>query len=215
MEWGMSPPTVNAYYNATNNEIVFPAGILQPPDFDPSGDDALNYGAIGGTIGHEMTHGFDDKGRRFDADGNLKQWWTDEDNQRFIERSKKVVDEYDAFVAIDSLHVNGKLTLGENIADFGGLTIAYYAYQKHLQKHGRKDIDGFTPEQRFFIAFAQSWRGMWRPELLRMVVQTDPHAPDRWRVNGTVSNMPEFKRAFGCQDGDPMVRPEGKRAEIW
>ncbi len=212
-EWLMTPATLNAYYNASNNEIVFPAAFLQPPHFDPANDDAINYGAAGAVIGHEMTHGFDDEGRKFDARGNLRNWWIRADERRFLERAQKVVDEYDGFVAIDTLHVNGRLTLGENIADQGGLTLAYYAYERSLAAHGRRDIDGLTPEQRFFIAYAQSRRAVWRPELIRTEVLSDPHAPDRWRVDGAVSNMPEFRRAFGCHDGDPMVRSD--RAGIW
>jgi len=144
-EWGMTPPTVNAYYNAFNNEVVFPAGILQPPQFDPTADDALNYGGIGMVIGHELTHGFDDQGRKFDGAGNMTEWWTSDDDKNFRERADKVVAQYNGYVAVDTLHVNGRLTLGENIADLGGLTLAYYAYQRYLQRHGRQDIDGFTP----------------------------------------------------------------------
>jgi putative endopeptidase len=214
-EWGMSPATVNAYYNPSYNEIVFPAGILQPPYFDPAGDDAMNYGGIGSVIGHEMTHGFDDEGRKFDAVGNLKTWWTDADDAHFKERAQRVVDQFDSYVGVDTLHVNGQLTLGENIADLGGLKIAYEAYQKYMEKHGRKDIDGFTPEQRFFIGYAQGWRNKMRPEILRTLILTDPHSPNFWRVNGPLSNSLEFRKAFGCKDGDAMVRPEDKRASIW
>jgi predicted metalloendopeptidase len=174
-EWRMSPPTVNAYYSPFNNEIVFPAGILQPPQFDPTADDALNYGGIGMVIGHEITHGFDDQGRRFDAEGNLKEWWTPEDDKAFKERAQKVVDQYDGYVAVDTLHVNGRLTLGENIADLGGVTLAYYAYQRYLERHGRQDLDGFTPEQRFFVGFAQAWRRKVRPESERLPLS--PHRP--------------------------------------
>jgi len=214
-EWRMSPPTVNAYYIPFNNVIVFPAGILQPPQFDPTADDALNYGGIGMVIGHEITHGFDDQGRRFDAEGNLKEWWTPEDDKAFKERAQKVVDQYDGYVVVDTLHVNGRLTLGENIADLGGVTLAYYAYQRYLERHGRQDLDGFTPEQRFFIGFAQAWRRKVRPESERLRTLTDPHSPAFWRVNGPLSCMKEFRTAFGCKDGDPMVRPEDKRAQIW
>jgi putative endopeptidase len=214
-EWGMSPPTVNAYYNPLNNEMVFPAGILQPPQFDATADDAMNYGGIGMVIGHELTHGFDDQGRQFDHEGNLSQWWTDEDDKRFKERADKVVAQYDGYVAVDTLHVNGRLTLGENIADLGGLTLAYYAYQRYLQRHGRQDIDGFTPEQRFFLGSAQAWRRKLRPETERLRTLTDPHSPAFWRVNGPLSNMKEFHQAFGCKDGDAMVNPADKRAEIW
>ena len=214
-EWGMTPPTVNAYYNPTNNEIVFPAGILQPPMFDPNVDDAFNYGATGMVIGHEMTHGFDDEGRKFDADGNLKDWWTKEDGERFEERAKRVSDQFDGYVAVDTLHVNGKLTLGENIADLGGLTIAYYAYQKSALGKPREILDGYTPEQRFFLGYAQSWRRKMRPERTRMLTNVDPHSPAEWRVKGPVSNMTEFAKAWGCKPGDAMVRSEDKRAQIW
>jgi putative endopeptidase len=214
-EWGMTPPTVNAYYNAFNNEVVFPAGILQPPYFDPTADDALNYGGIGMVIGHELTHGFDDEGRKFDGAGNLSEWWTSDDAKNFTERADKVVAQYDGYVAVDTLHVNGKLTLGENIADLGGLTVAYYAYQRYLERHGRQDIDGFTPEQRFFLGTAQGWRRKVRPEAERMRALTDPHSPAFWRVNGPMSNMKEFQKAFGCKDGDKMVNSADKRAEIW
>ena len=214
-EWRMTPPTVNAYYSPFNNEIVFPAGILQPPQFDPTADDALNYGGIGMVIGHEITHGFDDQGRRFDAEGNLKEWWTPDDDKRFKERAQRVVDQYNGYVAVDTLHVNGQLTLGENIADLGGVTLAYYAYQRYLDRHGRQDLDGFTSEQRFFIGFAQAWRRKVRPESERLRTLTDPHSPAFWRVNGPLSSMKEFRAAFGCKDGDPMVRADDKRAEIW
>ncbi len=215
-EWGMSPPTVNAYYNPSNNEIVFPAGIMQPPQFDMQVDDALNYGAMGMVIGHELSHGFDDQGRQFDADGNLKEWWTPEDAKKFEARAQKVVDQYNGYVAVDTLHVNGKLTLGENIADLGGITIAYYAYQKSLEGKPRPaDIGGFTPEQRFFLGYAQAWRRKLRPESERVRTLTDPHSPAQWRVNGPLSNFPEFKKAFGCKDGDGMVRADDVRAEIW
>jgi predicted metalloendopeptidase len=214
-EWDMTPPTVNAYYNPTNNEIVFPAGILQPPMFDPNVDDAYNYGATGMVIGHEMTHGFDDEGRKFDASGNLAEWWTKEDAQRFEQRAKSVSDQFDGYVAVDTLHVKGALTLGENIADLGGITIAYYAYQKQAAGKPREIIDGFTPEQRFFLGFAQSWRNKMRPERKRMLTNVDPHSPAEWRVRGPLSNMSEFARAFGCKPGDPMVRSPDKRAQIW
>ena len=214
-EWGMTPPTVNAYYNPTNNEIVFPAGILQPPMFDPTVDDAVNYGATGMVIGHEITHGFDDEGRKFDAEGNLKEWWTKEDGERFEKKAQSIIDQFDGYVAIDTLHVNGRLTTGENIADLGGLTIAYYAYQKSMQGKPREIIDGYTPEQRFFLGYAQAWRRKMRPERTRMLTNTDPHSPAEWRVKGPVSNMQEFSKAFGCKPGDAMVRPDDKRAMIW
>ena len=215
-EWGMTPPTVNAYYNPSFNEIVFPAGILQPPYFDPAVDDAVNYGAIGAVIGHEMTHGFDDQGRQFDAQGNLRDWWTATDARRFTERAQRVVAQFAGYVAVDTFHINGQLTLGENIADQGGLTIAYHAFEKSLEGKPRPpDIDGFTPEQRFFLGFAQGWRNLTRPQALRLRTLTDPHSPPRWRVNGSVSNLTEFARAFGCKAGDGMVRPDSVRAEVW
>ena len=214
-EWGITPSTVNAYYNPTFNEVVFPAGILQPPFFDPAADDAMNYGGIGTVIGHELTHGFDDQGRKFDEVGNLKMWWSDADNEHFKAKAQRVVDQFNGYVGVDTLHVNGELTQGENIADLGGVKIAYYAYQKFLEKHGRKDIDGFTPEQRFFLGYAQLWRGKMRPEIQRTVILTDPHSPDNWRIIGSLSNSLEFRKAFGCKEGDGMVRPEEKRAQIW
>lgn len=197
-EWGMSPPTVNAYYNPGMNEIVFPAGILQPPFFDPKADDASNYGAIGVVIGHEMTHGFDDQGRQFDAEGNLKDWWTPEDAKNFAERSNALATQYSRYVAIEDLHVNGKLTLGENIADLGGVTVAYQALEKTLaDKPHPALVDGFTPEQRFFLAFAQIWRAKLTPERARLLAQTDPHSPAHWRVYGPLVNTPAFYDAFG------------------
>ncbi len=214
-EWGMTPPTVNAYYNPRRNEIVFPAGILQPPFFFPDADDAVNYGAIGAVIGHEMTHGFDDQGRKSDAEGNLKDWWQPDDAAKYIEQATRVQKQFDSFVAVDSLHVNGKLTLGEDIADLGGLSIAYGALERSLAGKPRTKIDGFTPEQRFFLAFAQIWREKMRPETMRMLVNTDPHAPGRFRVLGPLSNMKEFQEAFGLKAGDPMVRADDVRAKIW
>ncbi|MBI1798982.1 MAG: M13 family metallopeptidase [Candidatus Eisenbacteria bacterium] len=212
-EWGMSPPTVNAYYNPLINEIVFPAGIMQPPNFDLLADDAFNYGGMGMVIGHEMTHGFDDEGRKFDSRGNRSDWWTAEDGKRFEARAQKVVDQYNGYVAVDTLHVNGKLTLGENIADLGGVTIAYYAYQRSLEGKPRVTIDGYTPEQRFFLGFAQAWRRKVRPESERLRTLTDPHSPARWRVNGPLSNLPEFQKAWGCKGGEGMVR--GDQITIW
>ena len=215
-EWGMTPPTVNAYYNPSFNEIVFPAGILQPPYFDPAADDAVNYGGIGAVIGHELTHGFDDQGRQFDAQGNLRDWWTADDAKRFTERAQRVVSQFNGYLAVDTFHVNGALTLGENIADLGGLTVAYYAYETSLEGKPRPpDIGGFTTEQRLFIGFAQGWRNLIRPESIRLRTLTDPHSPPHWRVNGPVSNMGEFARAFGCKAGDAMVRPDSVRAEVW
>ncbi len=214
-EWSMSAPTVNAFYSSSVNSINFPAGILQPPFFDPKWDDALNYGAIGAVIGHEMTHGFDDRGRQFDADGNLRDWWTPEDASRYKERADKVAAQFSAYTVLDSVHLNGKVTLGENIADLGGLAVAYAAFQKATA--GQKPVlrDGFTPEQRFFLAWARVWRTLETPEDLRSQVETDPHSPSVWRVNGPFSNLEEFAKAFGCKDGDPMVRKSELRARIW
>ncbi len=215
-EWGMTPPTVNAYYNPQLNEIVFPAGILQTPFYNPNADDAVNYGAMGAVIGHEMTHGFDDQGRQYDKDGNLKDWWTSEDAAKFGAEAQKVVQQFDGYTVLDSAtHVNGELTLGENIADFGGLTVAYAAMEKAIGNGPHPKIDGFTPEQRFFLAWAQVWRELDRPQYARMLVSVDVHAPSKWRVNGPLSNMPEFKAAWGCKDGDPMVRPDSLRPKIW
>ena len=211
--WLLSPPTVNAYYNPTFNEIVFPAGILMPPQFDPRADDAVNYGAIGMVIGHELTHGFDDEGRLYDADGNLKDWWTAEDSKRFEALAEQVVRQYDGYVAVDTLHLNGKLTLGENLADLGGITIAFRAWQRSLGGKSAPVIDGFTGEQRFFLGMAQGWRRKFRPEMLRTQVLSDPHSTASWRVNGPLSNLEAFRRAFGCKAGDPMVRAES--IEIW
>ena len=217
MEWGMSPPTVNAYYNPLMNEIVFPAGIMQPPFFDPTADDAVNYGGMGAVIGHEISHGFDDQGRQFDAQGNLRDWWTKDDAAAFTKRATLVVNEFNAFTVVDTAtHVNGQLTLGENLADLAGLTIAYHAFEKSLEGKPRPaNIDGFTPEQRFFLAWAQVWRTNARPEAERTQVVTDPHAPARWRVNGPVANMPEFAKAWSCKAGDRMVRADDIRAQIW
>jgi putative endopeptidase len=210
--WGMTPPTVNAYYSPAVNEIVFPAGILQPPFYNPDADDAVNYGGIGAVIGHEITHGFDDQGRQFDKDGNLRDWWTPDDLKNFKERAACVESQYSSF-KVDDLNVNGKLTLGEAIADLGGLTIAYLAYQKSLDGKPGPVIDGFTADQRFFMGWAQVWQTNARPEFLRLQIATDPHAPAQFRVNGTVSNMEAFAKAFGCKKGDPMVRESGCR--IW
>ena len=215
-EWGISTPTVDAYYNPNFNEIVFPAGILQPPFFDSKADDATNYGAIGSVIGHELTHGFDDQGRQFDADGNLKNWWTAEDEKNYNARASLIDKQYSDYIAVDTLHINGKLTMGENIADLGGLKIAYLALQKALVGRPRPaKIDGYTPEQRFFLAFAQSWRRNTRPEMERLMIATDPHSPSRFRVLGPLSNMPEFLKAFGCDGENSMARPEALRVKIW
>jgi len=216
-EWEMTPPTVNAYFNPSMNEIVFPAGILQPPFFDVSMDDAVNYGAIGAVIGHEITHGYDDQGRHYDADGNLVEWWTDKDAQEFDKRAQKVVDEYDAFEALPSLHVNGKLTLGENLADLGGVTIAYDAMERALKKDPakRKNIDGLTPEQRYFLSFAQLWRTNIREAEQKRLVTVDPHSPGASRAVGPLMNVTEFYEAFDIKSGAPMWRDPDKRAKVW
>lgn len=205
-EWHMTPPTVNAYYNPFENNINFPAGILQPPFFDMRADDAINYGGIGAVIGHELTHGFDDEGRKFDAAGNLRDWWTPEDNRRFDERAQCFVDQYGGYAAIDDLKLNGKLTLGENVADNGGLRLAFMALADQLADEEVATIDGFTPEQRIFLGWAQVWCQNITPEAARLRAQTDPHSPARHRVNGVVANMPEFARAFGCKPENAMVR---------
>ena len=214
-EWGMTPPTVNAYYSGSRNEIVFPAGILQPPFFDKSMDDAINFGGIGLVIGHELTHGFDDQGRKFDPQGNLRDWWTEQDGKEFEKRASCVADEYGNFVAIDDLKLNGKLTLGENTADNGGARIALMALREMLGESGRhgEKIDSYTPEQRFFLGFGRVWCEKRRPELSRMLVNVDPHSPGRYRVNGVVENMPEFQQAWGCKAGQPMVRENACR--VW
>jgi putative endopeptidase len=214
-EWGMPPQMINAYYNPLLNEIVFPAAIMQPPFFDGEIDDAVNYGGMGSVIGHEFMHGFDDQGSKFAANGNMDNWWTDEDRQRFEERTQKLVDQFNGFVAVDDLHVNGELTLGENIGDLAGLTMAYHALQRALEQNHPGEIDGFTPEQRFFLAWAQAWRRNYRDEALKLQVNTDPHSPGKFRTIGPLSNMPEFAAAFGCQEGDPMVQVAELTAEIW
>ncbi|MBK5188294.1 MAG: M13 family metallopeptidase, partial [Gemmatimonadaceae bacterium] len=214
-EWGMTPQTVDAYNNPLNNEIVFPAGILQPPFFDANADDASNYGAMGAVIGHEITHGFDDEGRQFDAGGTLRDWWTKEDAAKYDTEAGRIRDQYSAYIVADTFHVNGKLTLGENIADFGGLKIAYAAFEKAMAGKSHAPVDGFTPEQRFFIAYASAWRNKTRPESAILQSRTDPHSPAKWRVIGAISNLPEFAKAFGCRAGDPMVRGDDVRATIW
>ena len=208
-EWGMTPPTVNAYYNAAENNINFPAGILQPPFFDKSMDDAVNFGGIGLVIGHELTHGFDDQGRKFDPQGNLRDWWTETDGKEFEKRVSCVADEYSNFVAVDNMKLNGRLTLGENTADNGGARIALAALEHMIadDKTGKEgqSIDGYTPEQRFFLGFGRVWCEKQRPENLRLQVTTNPHSPGKYRVNGVVQNMPEFQKAWGCKAGQPMV----------
>ncbi|MBL7127827.1 MAG: M13 family metallopeptidase [Ignavibacteria bacterium] len=214
-EWFMNPQTVNAYYSSSKNEIVFPAGILQPPFFNAEVDDALNYGGIGTVIGHEITHGFDDQGRKFDAEGNRKDWWTKEDEERFKVRADKLVEQYNNYIAVDSLTVSGELTLGENIADLGGLTVSFAAFKKTLEGKPEELIDTFTPEQRFFLSFSQIWKSNIRPEELKLRLITDPHSPAVFRVIGPLSNMIEFKEAFDGKDGDPMIRNEEERVVIW
>ena len=213
-EWGMSPPTVNAYYNPSMNEIVFPAGILQPPYYDPKQDDAYNYGSAGAVIGHEMTHGFDDEGSKYDAKGNLANWWTSSDRAAFDKQAECIQKQFDEFVVGD-VHTNGKLVSGESIADLAGLKIAYAAYLKSQKGKEPKVIDGFTPEQRFFLGYAHSWASQGRPEAERLQATTDPHPLDRFRANAPLMNIPEFAAAFGCKADDPMVRPADKRCVVW
>ena len=215
-EWLMTPPEVNAYYHSRNIEIVFPAGILQPPFFDFEADDAINYGGIGAVIGHEIIHGFDDNGRQFDAQGNLRDWWTAEDGKKYEERAACVENQFSAFKVQDGLNVNGKLVLGESIADLGGLRLAYRALQKSLAGKPRPPkVDGFTAEQRFFLGWAQVWAANYRTEFERMSTMTDSHPLPRFRVNGPLSNLPEFREAFGCQTGEPMVRKDADRCRVW
>jgi putative endopeptidase len=214
-EWEMGPHIVNAYYNPYLNEIVFPAGILQPPFFDAKADDAVNYGAIGMVIGHEITHGFDDYGRQYDAEGNLKDWWTKEDAKRYEARAADVVKQFSAYEVIDGLKLNGKLTLGENISDLGGLKIAYLALQKAQAKKPQGRIDELTPEQRFFISYAQSWRESSRAERIRNLLTTDAHSPPRFRVQGPLANLPEFSQTFGCKPEDAALKSAASRVNIW
>jgi len=212
--WNFSPPTVNASYSSSNNDITFPAGILQPPFFNFEADDAINYGAIGGVIGHEITHGFDDSGSRYDADGNLKMWWTADDRKKFEERAACVIDQFNAYEVQPGMFINGKLTLGENIGDFAGLTVSYDAFMRSLAGKPRpKDIDGFTAEQRFFLGWAQVWAGKYTAEAEREQVKGNSHSLPRWRVNGPLSNMPQFAKAFGCKAGQTMVRKDA--CSIW
>ncbi len=212
-EWDMTPPTVNAYYNPQVNDINFPAGILQPPFFDPASDDAPNYGDTGATIGHELTHGFDDEGRQFDAHGNLRDWWTAEDSKQFDERASCVSDQYSQYVAVDDIKINGQLTMGENVADLGGVMLAYMAWKNESRGQPSDPIEGFTPEQRFFIGYGQSWCSATRDEAQRMYATIDPHSPDKYRANGVVSNLPEFQQAFQCKAGSAMVRE--KKCRVW
>ena len=214
-EWGMTPPTINAYYNPSNNEIAFPAGILQFPFFDFGADDAINYGGAAAVIGHELTHGFDDQGRQYAADGNLHDWWTTSDATKFTALAQKVVDQYSAYTVNDSLHVNGKLTLGENLADLGGLNIAYEAFKKTPQGKGDKKIDGFTPDQRFFLSWAQVWSANILPEAAGQRILTDSHSPTMYRTNGPLTNMDSWYKAFDVKPGDKMYKPESERIKIW
>ncbi len=212
-EWGMTPPTVNAYYNPTWNEIVFPAGILQPPFYDPKADDAVNYGAIGAVIGHEMTHGFDDEGRQFDAQGNLRDWWTKQDAAEFAKRTDCVAEQYGDYKIIDDIRINSRLTLGEDVADLGGTLLAFMAWKNATRGQKLESRDGLTPEQRFFVGMAQWACGDERPESKRATAMTDPHSPGEYRINGVVSDLPEFAGAFSCKPGQPMVR--AKACRVW
>jgi endothelin-converting enzyme/putative endopeptidase len=214
-EWGMSPPTVNAYYNPAMNDINFPAGVLQPPLYDAKIDAAPNYGDTGGTIGHELTHGFDDQGAKFDAMGNLRDWWTAEDKSKFEERTKCIADQYAQYVVVDDVHINSQLTLGEDVADLGGEILAYIAWKSATKGKDLKTVDDLTPEQRFFIGFAQWDCSNDRPENLRLRAMTDPHSPSKYRINGVVVNMPEFASAFSCKAGQPMVNPPEKVCKVW
>lgn len=213
--WGMTPPTVNASYSPTNNEITFPAGILQFPFFDFGADDAINYGGIGAVIGHEMTHGFDDQGRQYDADGTLRDWWKKEDADKFKTRADMVVNQYNGFTVLDTIHVNGRLTLGENLADLGGLNVAYEAFKKTKQGQSETKIDGFTPDQRFFLSWAQVWRSNQRPESASSRILTDPHSPEQYRTNAPISNIDAWYKAFNVQPGDKMYKKPEDRIKIW
>jgi len=214
-EWFMTPQTVNASYNPSTNEITFPAAILRPPLFDPAADDAVNYGAIGSGVGHEISHGFDDQGRQYDGDGNLRDWWTADDAAKFKQRAGVVVSQFNGYSVLDDRHLNGELTLGENIGDLSGLEIAFRAYKLAMQGRAAPVIDGFTGDQRFFLGFAQVWRGKYRDaELLRRTL-TDAHSPSEFRVNGPTSNIDAFYDAFGVRPTDRMYRPAGERARIW
>ena len=214
-EWGMTPPTVNAYYSPPKNEIVFPAGILRFPFFDFDADDAINYGGIGAVIGHEMTHGFDDQGRQYDADGNLQDWWTKSDADEFKKRADEVVKQYDGYTVLDTIHVNGKLTLGENLADLGGLSIAYEAFKNTKQGKSNQKIDGFTPDQRFFLNWSQVWRSNILPEAAAQRIITDNHSPGMYRANGPLTNMEAFYKAFNVKPGDKMYKAPEMRTKIW
>ena len=214
-KWGMTPPTVNAYYNATMNEIVFPAGILQFPFFSADADDAINYGGIAAVIGHEMSHGFDDSGSQYDNDGTLRNWWTPEDLSKFKAKTVQLEAQYDQYTVVDTIHVNGKFTLGENIGDLGGLNIAYEAFKMTKQGQSKKKIDGLTPDQRFFLAWAQVWRGASRPEMAAQMIKTDPHSPGQYRIIGTPVNMDAWYEAFNVKPGDKLYKKPEDRIKIW
>ncbi|MFT3682471.1 MAG: M13 family metallopeptidase [Ferruginibacter sp.] len=213
--WGMTPPTVNAYYSSTLNEIVFPAGILQFPFFDPNADDAVNYGGIGAVIGHEMSHGFDDNGSKYDADGTLRNWWTDDDRKKFEDKTKLLGKQFDGYTVLDTLHVNGKLTMGENIGDLGGLNVAYEAFKMTKQGQSAEKIDGFTPDQRFFLAWAQVWRGNILPETAAQFILTDTHSPGPYRTIGAPVNMDAWYKAFDVKEGDKLYKKPEDRIKIW
>jgi predicted metalloendopeptidase len=214
-EWFMAPQQVNAYYNSGLNEIVFPAAYLQSPNFLPEADDAYNYGAIGVTIGHEIGHGFDDQGSKYDGDGNLRSWWTDEDRANFEIRTKGLVDQFNEFEALPGLFVNGELTLGENIGDLGGTAIALKAYRMSLEGSDAPNIDGFTGEERFFLGNAQGSRLKWRDQFMELLVKSDPHSPDRFRINGVMSNMADFYSTYDVKESDELYLPEADRVSIW
>jgi putative endopeptidase len=212
-EWGMTPPTVNAYYDPQMNDINFPAGVLQPPAFDPKSDAAPNYGDTGGTVGHELTHGFDDEGRQFDAKGNLRDWWTEDDGKEFVKRASCISDQYSSYTIIDDVKINGKLTLGEDVADLGGLLLAYMAWKDDTKNQKLEPIEDLTPDQRFFVGYGQSWCGQSRDETKRLRATVDPHSPEKYRTNGVVSNMPQFQEAFHCKAGSPMVNQN--QCRVW
>lgn len=214
-KWFMTPQTVNAYYEPSLNEIVFPAGILQPPFFDKDADDAINYGAMGAVIGHEVTHGFDDQGRQYDLSGNLTDWWTKEDKDKFNSKTKALIDQYNSFAALDTFKVNGELTLGENIADLGGLTVSLNAFKKTEQYKKNEKIDGFGPVQRFFLSWAQVWKTNIRPETAKMYLKIDVHSPAKARVIMPLKNLPDFHKAFDIKDGDPMRNADKDIVKIW
>ncbi len=214
-EWGMTPQTVNAYYNATMNEIVFPAAILQPPFFNTLAEDAVNYGGIGSVIGHEIGHGFDDQGSQYAGDGSLRNWWSETDRKEFEKRTEKLVAQYDSFFPVDGEHINGKLTLGENIGDLGGLSIAYKAYKLSLGGKEGPVIDGYSADQRFFLGYAQVWARLYRDEELRQRLVVDPHSPGEYRCNGVLRNVPEFYKAFRVKQGDKLYLKPEERVKIW